>query len=61
MVWIAIALLGLLSTMLFAVVIFAALGFGQMKKDIGFKLPSFNLFTGRWSDEEKKDKRAPEG
>jgi hypothetical protein len=60
-IWIAVALIVLLFGMIICVAIFAALGFGQMKKDIGFKLPTFNLFTGRWSDEDKeRDGNPPE-
>jgi len=61
-IWIAVALLVLLLGLGICIAIFAALWFGQMRKDIGFKLPSFNLFTGRWSDEDKqRDGTPPEG
>jgi hypothetical protein len=50
--------LSLIIVVLLVVLIVASvgvIGFIRLGRDIGFRLPGFNSFTGRWSDEEERD------
>ncbi|MDA8391447.1 MAG: hypothetical protein M0Z87_01355 [Actinomycetota bacterium] len=54
---ITVILLVLLLVLLVAIATLAVIAFRGWHRHPGFRLPGFNIFTGRWSDDEQSGGR----